>query len=258
MQRALEACGGEGNRAKLEKSQFAGHDLYYLTIPQPGFPLTPSCCLTEHELVLGLFPQYVKAYLNRSKDAVSLAKAPAVATMFASGKAPLKIVYEDTPQLVKSFYPMVQLLARPLAQVEKQGIHFDYSTLPSVETLLKHLRPSTTAVVRTNAGLEIDSRCTLPLPSLTTTPVAAGLLIPAIQAARSARGGRNRPISSNNIDVPIHSMRSDAATNGTRIKHGLIYLHLFSSVFDPCSIRGQIGKLFSCSFPLSRPAGLPG
>jgi hypothetical protein len=184
-QAALAQVGGK--KPKIEKTQFAGHDLYYLSVPEPSFLVSPSWCLTDKELVIALFPQGVKGYLGRPNDALSLAKVPEVAAVFAAGTTPLKLVYQDTPTLVKICYPWLQLAARPaLAELTNKGLEFDISTLPSLGILLKHLRGSVTTVQRTSAGIEIDSRYTLPLPNVAAGPVvAAGLLLPAIQSARS-------------------------------------------------------------------------
>jgi hypothetical protein len=155
-------------------------------VPDQSFLVSPSWCLTDKQLVIALYPQGVKAYLGRAKDAPSLARAPAVAAAFAAGKAPSKIVYQDTPALVRTFYPALQLMTRFVqAQLVSMGLEFDFSTLPSVGTLLKHSRASVTTVARTSAGVEIDSRYTVPLPNVGAAPaVAAAVLLPAIQRVR--------------------------------------------------------------------------
>jgi prepilin-type processing-associated H-X9-DG protein len=84
--------------------------------------------------------------------------------------------------------------------------------LPSAPTIYKHLRPSVSLLRRTDAGIEVTSRGTIPGASLgSTAPLAAGLLLPAVSSARQS--GR-RVQSSNNLRQISIAMLAYAEANG--------------------------------------------
>jgi len=181
-------------RPQLKQVKFAGHDVYYLANIERDFPFAPAWCLTEKEFVVALFPQNVKAYLARSDDRKSLAARPEVASLFHHGSGPAMLFYQDTPELLKLAYPLVQMFAQMgTSQLQREGIDIDVSLLPSVKSILPHLRPGVTAVRRTDEGIELSSRQSLPGGSIAASaPVMAGMLIPtAISERKSARRARS-------------------------------------------------------------------
>ena len=181
-------------RSPIRQFQCAGHDVYMLELPftpmgppsRGGFPLSPSWCLTDKELIVALFLQNVKAYLQRGPEYQSLAAQPAVAAMFQSGPGPVAISYINEPELFRTLYPLVQLaLQYPAAELRREGIDVDLAVLPSAPAIGKHLRPGVTAVRRTADGIETTKRQSLPGGDIgASAPVMVGLLLPAVQAAR--------------------------------------------------------------------------
>ncbi len=65
---------------------FAGHDVHFFNARQKGFPLAPAGTLTEDRLVIGLFPQSVKAHLSREEGSQSLAAVPEVSRLLGRAK----------------------------------------------------------------------------------------------------------------------------------------------------------------------------
>ena len=187
-QQVLAQSGGS-NQPKIEKSEFSGHTLYTVVLPQPGVPVRPSWCLTDKELVIGLLPGCVKDHVLRPRVKDSLAQTPAIKALFAASPAPSKLVYQNVPEAVQLAYPMVQLgLVMLSGKMAQEGLPFDVAALPACNTLVSHLRPNTMTLVRTSAGVEIRSRGTLPFLSPSgpmVMGVAAGLILPAVQTARN-------------------------------------------------------------------------
>jgi len=191
--------GGDPRRGpRIEQFQFAGQDVYFLNVRGEKFPLAPSWCLTEKELIVAPFPQNVKAYLSRGGDFQSLAKAPEVAALFQSADGPIMLSYCDTRKLFELVYPFVPMIAQAaLSQLPLEGVDLDVSILPSAAAIGKHLRPAVTVLRRSEAGIELLSRQSVPGGSIgSTAPVAVALLLPAVQ---SARGAARRAASTNNL-----------------------------------------------------------
>jgi prepilin-type processing-associated H-X9-DG protein len=189
-------------RPRIVQLPFAGQDIYFLSAGN-DLPFAPAWCLTPKELIVAAFPQQIKAYLSRGADFKSLAAAPAAAQCLGPGEArpgeaPIALGYFDARKLLDYLYPMacmgLQIASREFARA---GIDLDVSIVPSAPAIYRHLRPGTTVLRRTAGGIELISRGTVPGASLgTAAPIAVGLLLPAVQAARqSAR----RAVSMNNL-----------------------------------------------------------
>ncbi len=193
-----EQSGPPHRRTEITEFDHAGHKVYYLKTPGNELPIAPAWCLTDKELIVALFPQNVKAYLSRGKGFVSLAKRPEVAQALASKPGPMKLVYQDTPELFRLGYPLLQIGAKyAVGQLRRGGIDVDLAILPSAAAITKHLRPGTIAVTRTAAGIEIVSKQTLPTGNVgASVPVGVALLLPAVQSAREAA---RRSQSMNNL-----------------------------------------------------------
>jgi hypothetical protein len=183
--RAAEESARQQRRAlHVGHVEFAGHDIYYLSALDDNFPLSPAWCLTDTELVIGLFPQTIKAYLSRGDEYRSIAEAPEVAALFDSGTAPFKLGYFDSPALFDLAYPFVQIFAKAFTdEMRKDGLDVDISILPSGQSIRKHLRPHVISVAHSEKGIEIISRQSLPM---TGTAVAAAA---AAAVAAQGRGG---------------------------------------------------------------------
>ncbi len=150
-----------GGMPALRNFKFAEQEVYYVAGGE--MPVSPSWCLTEDELIVGLYPQNIKAYLGRGDDFQSLATLPDVAKLFEDGKGPIKVYYQNTPELFELGYPFVQLGLRYMfAELQREGIDIDMSIVPSGQSIRRHLRADVTSVVRTEKGIEVTCQQSFP------------------------------------------------------------------------------------------------
>jgi hypothetical protein len=132
--------------------------------------------VTENELIIATFPSHVKAFLSRGSDFKSLASAPEAVAAFKGEKGPVMFAYQDTPELLKLAYPIVQIVGQLICgEAQRSGVDLDISILPSAPVIARHTRPGMMTVTKTSAGIEMVSRQTL--------PVGGGLLPMAIPMA---------------------------------------------------------------------------
>jgi hypothetical protein len=171
----------------IQQFTFGDHTVYYVNA---GLPIAPAWCLTSKELAAALYPQQIRTYLAAAYSGVkteSLAMRPEVQELLRM--KPSMVSFQDTPELFRTFYPLVQMMA-PVATgaLKESGFSFDVSAVPSAAAIYPHLRPSVAAIARTDQGLRIVTHQTLPAlgggPG--TAAVALGLLLPAVQKAREA------------------------------------------------------------------------
>lgn len=183
---------------RLNELKVAGQDVFVLTGIDEEFPFAPSWCLTDTHLVFALFPQNITALLNRGNDFQSLATAPQVKPLLEEGEAPSMIFYQDTPELFKLAYPMLQMVgAMASSELQREGVDVDVSLLPSARSILPHLKPGVTFLRRSAAGIEFETRQSVPGGNVgATLPLAVGLGVPAVF---SARGAARRMQSTNNM-----------------------------------------------------------
>jgi len=147
--------------------------IFYLVRMGEFMPFSPAWCITDKELVAALFPQNVKAYLERAHQtgAPSLAEVAAVAEPFEAVK-PIAVSYIDMQAAFRLAYPIAQILLG-IGSSEMgpgAGLSLDISVLPPAPSIGRHLRPTVTTVSRSKEGIVIESRQTLPIGSLTILP----------------------------------------------------------------------------------------
>ncbi len=180
-----EALLGRDNPAgvKLIKNKVEGKDVYVLQAPIPGVPPI-VWCLTEKELVVGVTLQAVQSHLATSPGFKPLDQSSQVAAALKSGSGPLALLYCDVPRLFDLIYPT---LPQAASAMQAQGINLNPASLPSAKTIRAHLAPLVAVVEKTPSGVAFEERYSLPGLSVTSsTPMAVGLLLPAIQASRES------------------------------------------------------------------------
>ena len=196
LQTALEklvAAAPQGSDVTLRQSEFQGHTIHTLNVTGVPIPVAPSWCVTDEWLVIGLVPQTLRAVITRAADSddkeKSLADVSAVRDLLSTNNAPAVIAYCDTPRLVRSLYPLVQMGAQMLSgQLQREGIELDASSLPSPDAIIKHLRPGITTMSHRPDGFYFHTQHSLPGAGsgMLMAPLAVGVLLPSVQAARGA------------------------------------------------------------------------
>lgn len=198
-------------RPQLRKIDHQGRTIHYLTRID-DVPCAPAWCLTETHLIVSLFPQNIQAFLSRDETFESLARDQTLSQALADGNGPLMLTYVDTRQLFEMLYPVVQIGAHMgFNEMAREGIDIDVSILPTSQSISRHLRPSVNSIHRTDDGIEFTTRQSLPGSNAgSTAPVMVALLLPAVQAARTAA---RRTQSLNNLrQLGVAILNHESAT----------------------------------------------
>lgn len=164
--------GAPGTPGRVRRFPFAGGEIHYASMGEVG--LAPAWWVGDKELVFALAPQNVKAYLSRPTGSPSLADVPEVARELSGDPqaAPLRehparsllaIGYLDAPRMFETVYPML-IFAAP-SYLGANGMvegRRDMSVFPSLPSVGRHLRPGVACLRRTDLGLELTSRGSMP------------------------------------------------------------------------------------------------
>ena len=156
---ADDSLGSSGQR--IRRFRFAGSDVHYVNMGDVG--LAPAWWAGENQLVVALAPQNIKAYLSRRSPSHCWADVPEVAAELSSRDPLLAIGYLDAPRLFEAVYPLL-ILAAP-SYLGANGLmegRRDISIIPSLPSVCRHLRPGVSTLRRTEVGLELVSRGSLP------------------------------------------------------------------------------------------------
>ncbi len=181
--------GTVSSGASVKETEFGSRQIHFINFTGEGVPIAPAWCITDTQLIVGLFPQSVKSYLARPAGSESLDKIPAVAKALAAERPPLAISYQDSENVFRTIYPILQSgVAMACGELQRQAVDVDISLLPSADSIARHLRPSVTAVSLGNDGLQVIGQTTLPVNVGVVSPMLLGSLF-FVRSARSMGPG---------------------------------------------------------------------
>lgn len=158
--------GIPGVEFELKKKTFEGIDYLELHMGQGNFS-TSSYALIDDWLVMGSFPQPVRAYILRKKGLIPARKAMDLAGKeFA--KAPKDLVgfsYSDPKPMVNAILPMLPTLFGVANTAGKALLpefqSFDISLIPHPYEVTRHLFPNTSYTIDMGDRLRIESRSSI-------------------------------------------------------------------------------------------------
>ncbi|HVX63899.1 MAG TPA: DUF1559 domain-containing protein [Pirellulales bacterium] len=233
-QALIERLREEGEKSDgkwaVKESKYRGQDVYYVRLKLPqaaaspsplpfdlnsaGAGLMPCWCLTDERLTICSTPKALKTALTRDPDAPSLAARDELAGRFDGGSGPRAVTYSDTAAGLRVSYPQLQALL-PLASagIASAGLNLQIPALPSLSALESHARPAVVIFEQTDAGFAAESHQTVPIvnsQSMATSGAAIALVLPAVQAARTAA---RRSQSMNNLRQIALAMHNYADVN---------------------------------------------
>jgi len=183
------AAGPPGRAPQIKRLKSDGEEIQFLVFAEP-VPFSPAWCITENELIIGVFPQTVIGHLSNRKAKNSLVDHPAVKELWGADakQGPLSLAYADTQTLFSLGYPMLQFgAAMAFGEARRNGFDLDVSILPASSALTPHLLPTVGSTRRVSEGIEFVQHQTFPGGSIgASAPISVALLLPAVQAAREA------------------------------------------------------------------------
>ncbi len=185
LQRTATIAPTDPQVVAINESTFKKQKIYSVDLndSQISAPLTPTWCITDKQLIVSLSPQNIRAILSRDPAAGSLADLPVVAEKLKSDR-PVLLGYEDTAAILKITYPLLQIFgAAEFKDLRDDGIDLDPGSIPSMGSLIHHVRPSVSTLSREDDGLVFVSRQSLPI-DLTPCELIAlftsdGIVLPA-------------------------------------------------------------------------------
>jgi len=214
IKKILIESAGDPYSPRFVKRNVEGSELFTIRLRGMPLPFEPSWCITDERIIIGLYPQAVQTAITESQSTSLIDQSEfAFLTQPFSGKAEdaklLAMGYTDTATQFEFSYPYLQMMTSMSRSMVEQmaDLSPDASEsvaelvrgvrLPPARTIHRHLKPSLAAIRQTKSGIEFESRQTIPaLDASFITPVAVGMLLPAVQQTRTAA---RRTVSANNI-----------------------------------------------------------
>lgn len=165
---ALEklALVANADSACIRKFTYRGQDVYYWQ-DDGG---SAAWCIRDGRLVASMLPQTIKAYIARGPLKETLADVAEVKPLLSGGEGqggPLVLTYTDTRDILRWCYQygsfLLPTIGQALSEAEESG--FALHEIPSLAVIEQYFAPSITTLSRTDAGLLVDSRQTVPFAS---------------------------------------------------------------------------------------------
>lgn len=175
-------AGEQTEEVSLGTYEYRGVKVRTVEFAGEPIPVAPAYAIHDGRLFIGLFPQSVRAAIDRKLD-----KAPDITTNpdFARAMAlmppeAIALWYVDMPRAFRGVYPVLLTTFHALAgQAASEGIEIPVGILPSLPVLTKHLFGSIGAQVVTDQGVLWVTHGPVPLDpataGVTAQLVAVGL-----------------------------------------------------------------------------------
>ncbi|MCP4376446.1 MAG: hypothetical protein GY794_09760, partial [bacterium] len=170
-------------------------EIHYVQNIDRESPVAPAWSVHNGRLYIALWPQVISAAIeNTGKKTIVRNAAFQKIRSRVSPKA-TTLTYINTPAIVRNAYNLLLIgwtmgsaeISRELGPIASAKIDW----LPSLPKIEKYLSPEVAAFSSDAAGITIESYGSVPIVSsfissiLTTAPVSATVLIPAIHRAKS-------------------------------------------------------------------------
>lgn len=166
-------------RLTLREQKEGPYTVYYLVSEERWGPrfAVPAWCLTESHLIVGLYPQVVRAAVRRTAadpDAKSLADRPDFKRLFARLPAGAAAAAgADTGRLLTSLTGLALYFQTALAGEIRGDLDIPVGLVPGLDFFTPHLTPAVSALVPEAGGLRYEGFGGLPLPELAVTAATA-------------------------------------------------------------------------------------
>jgi hypothetical protein len=170
-------------------------------MPGPFSFYNPAWCLAEDELIIATSPSDVEARLARDREVPTLAEIDEVARLLQGPTSPLMLTYQDTAAMVSGvgrMWPVLGMLAS--ARPGTQAPAIVLPPLPEVDVLQHYAEPSVAALVRTDRGLVVSRRQSIPLLGFDAASLAAVEVSMVMPLAWTARFNLDRLRSNENLE----------------------------------------------------------
>lgn len=207
----------EGAPFQVRSIERRGREVILMEIAEGAF--SPALCIDGEWMCIGLDAQSVDAFLLRRDGVLPTweASAEAEEALAAVPQEFVGISMTDPRPAIRSLMSMAPMLvgfmeagARASGELPPG---FDWplsaSDLPPAELVAAPLFPNVTVVTVDDSGVHYTSRVALPAfpmlagsdgaTAVATTGVLVALLLPAVQAARTAAAGRSRRTTSSSL-----------------------------------------------------------
>lgn len=187
-------------------------EVQFMDLGRGGWiPFSPAWSLTEKEFIFALFPQAVIGHLENKSREEPLTAHPAWQRIWReSERGPLAASFVDLRPVLELVYPIVQFGAQAaFGEARRQGFDLDMSLVPSAGVFTRRAGPAVAAAFRTEDGLEFSRRQPLPGGSLEgTLPITMAMMLPAIQASRSAARRTQGANNLRQIGLAMHNFEA--------------------------------------------------